>query len=125
MSTRRAVTLLLLVCLAGCANGPTEAGAPAPAPTSPSAAPSVPSASAGPTGAGGETITGTVQAGVEPNCLLLQDDKGSHLLIIRDTELRKTAAAGTKVTVTGKSEPGMMSTCQQGIPFIVSAVRPG
>ena len=32
---------------------------------------------------------------------------------------------GKKVTVTGHSKPGMMTTCQQGTPFIVTSVSPG
>jgi len=122
---------MLLVCLAGCANqGVSPAAAPGPSPSagldlptpSPSAGLDLPTPSAAP---GDETISGTVVAGVEPNCLLLQDSAGSHLLIFHDPSLRKDATAGSKVTVTGKSEPKQMSTCQQGIPFIVSAVQPG
>ncbi|GIF00233.1 hypothetical protein Ari01nite_76970 [Paractinoplanes rishiriensis] len=122
---------MLLLALTGCANNASDSGAGAPAPT----ASDLPSASApalepstepsgGPTAGGAETITGTVTAGVEPNCLLLvQDAKGSHLLVFDDPALKASAPVGARVTVTGRSEPGMMSTCQQGTPFIVTSVK--
>ena len=69
--------------------------------------------------AGTTTLTGTIAAGVEPNCLLLDD----HLLIIDDPALRSAAKAGAAVTVTGRVEQGMMTTCQQGTPFIVTTLR--
>ncbi|WP_344933880.1 hypothetical protein [Actinoplanes nipponensis] len=60
-----------------------------------------------------------ITAGVEPNCLLLDD----HLLIINDDKQRAAARAGATVTVTGRAEPGMMTTCQQGTPFVVATLR--
>jgi len=65
------------------------------------------------------TLTGTIAAGVEPNCLLLDD----HLLIINDPAQRTAAKPGATVTVTGRVEQGMMTTCQQGTPFIVTTLR--
>lgn len=130
MLIRRAVPVLFLsVLLAGCANNVDEPGdqaveTPASAVASPSEIIDLPSPSGKPA-AGGDTITGTVSAGVEPNCLILQDAKGSHLLVFDDPALRDAAEQGSKVTITGRSEPGMMSTCQQGVPFVVTAVRPG
>ncbi|GIM98091.1 hypothetical protein [Paractinoplanes toevensis] len=128
MLTRRvAAALALMLCLAGCANqdSPIDSAAPAsslPASSLPSSAPTAePSA---PTATGAQTITGTVEAGVEPNCLLLQDGKGSHLLVFDDAAMRADVGVGKKVTLTGRSEPTMMSTCQQGIPFIVTSVTP-
>jgi len=64
-------------------------------------------------------------AGVEPNCLLVQDAKGSHLLVFDDKALRAETPVGAKVTLTGTSKPNMMSTCQQGVPFIVTSVKAG
>lgn len=129
--TIRRVYLPLLVAVslaAGCANGGSGQSVGAPS----SSAPSVPSApavtSAAPTEESGatkpaagavQTLTGTITAGVEPNCLLLDD----HLLIISDSQLRSAAKAGATVTVTGRSEEGMMTTCQQGTPFIVATLR--
>jgi hypothetical protein len=123
---RRAVVpaALFLALTAGCANNtnaPIESGgAPESAavatPTPPAAAPSV-SAAAGET-----TLTGTVTAGVEPKCLLLKDGTGDHLLIVEDEKMRSALQVGATVTVTGKTEEGMMTTCMQGKPFVVSSV---
>jgi hypothetical protein len=139
MLTRIVPALLLLVLAAGCANNASDSGAAAPASApSPSASDVVdlplPSAkTTGPTGepsagrpaAGGQTITGTVTAGVEPNCLLLADGTGNHLLIFDDPAMRADAAVGSKVKIVGNSQPNMMSTCQQGVPFIVVSVEKG
>jgi hypothetical protein len=126
MVTRRfATALMLTLAIAGCANNATQPGAAGSAP-SPSASDVIDLPSAGPsTAAGAETISGTVTAGVEPGCLLLQDDKGSHLLVFHEASLRSSAAVGAKVTLTGRSEPTQMSTCQQGVPFIVASVKAG
>ncbi|MBU2669731.1 hypothetical protein KOI35_40105 [Actinoplanes bogorensis] len=129
--------LLLLLVTAGCANNASDTGAAsAPAPSAsasdvvdlpvPSAKTSGPAGE--PTGrpnAGGQTITGTVTAGVEPNCLVLTDGTGSHLLIFDDAAMRADAVVGSTVTVSGQSQPGMMSTCQQGVPFVVVSVKKG
>jgi hypothetical protein len=64
------------------------------------------------------TVSGTVEAGVEPNCLLL---KGYLLFGGQDEGVR----AGAKVTVTGRTMPGVATTCQQGTPLRVETVRPG
>ena len=139
MVTRRsAAALTLLLCLAGCA-GNTETGASsgessgaASAPASGSAQPTTPSSTTPtaepsigkPTAGEAQTITGTVEAGVEPNCRLIKDDKGAHLLVFDDSSLRAQAEVGKKITASGRSEPKMMSTCQQGIPFIVTSITP-
>ncbi|WP_306212429.1 hypothetical protein [Actinoplanes sp. RD1] len=119
--------------LAACANGAgDEAGAPAPAPSAsavpsaeagvPSEEPGVPSQepSAPDEGAATTTLSGTIEAGVEPNCLIL--DK--HLLVFKDPALKSAAKAGASVTVTGRVAEGMMTTCMQGTPFEVTALRP-
>jgi hypothetical protein len=136
MVTRTVPALLLLVLATGCAGNAADTGAaPAPA-ASPSASDVIdlPTAkTSGPTGeptsgrpvAGGQTITGTVTAGVEPNCLLLADSTGSHLLIFDDPAMRAEAAVGAEVKIVGNSQPGMMSTCQQGVPFVVVSVEKG
>ena len=137
MLTRRfAVALTLLGCLAaaGCAgnNAAPSAGSSSPAVSvSPSLLPSLsPSPSPSPSlepsaGGAAETVTGTVEAGVEPNCKLIRDDAGNHVLFFDDPSLKAQAPVGKKVTVTGHSKPGMMTTCQQGTPFIVTSVGPG
>ncbi len=126
MTIRRiSLPLLVALALAGCANGGSgdPAGAPAQqpssAPAATSAAPTEESGTVKPPAGGTQTLTGTITAGVEPNCLLLED----RLLIFSDPELRSAAKAGATVTVTGRVEPGMMTTCQQGTPFVVTALR--
>jgi hypothetical protein len=127
MLIRRTVVpaALLLALSAGCANNtdaPIDAGgAPESAVTSPAASPA-PVVSAAP---GETTLTGTVTAGVEPNCLLLKDGTGDHLLITEDVKLRAALQPGAEITVVGKSEPGLMTTCMQGKPFVVSSVAAG
>ncbi|MEV4811239.1 hypothetical protein [Micromonospora avicenniae] len=64
----------------------------------------------------GTELTGTIVAGVEPNCLLLD----GYLLIGGP---RDVLAVGARVTVTGRVQRGMMTTCQQGTPFVVEAAR--
>ncbi|MET7965199.1 hypothetical protein [Micromonospora sp. NPDC005305] len=104
--------------------GPSPTGA-APVTSQPDPGPSVgpsrpnPTWKGGPSkppGPGATTLSGTIRAGVEPNCLLIDD----HLLIGGPRDLLKP---GTRVEVTGRSEPGMMTTCQQGTPFVVESAR--
>ncbi|MEV6306716.1 hypothetical protein AB0M02_45475 [Actinoplanes sp. NPDC051861] len=127
MLTRRSVVpaALLLALVAGCANSnDIDAGAPAPAPESASPGPTaeLPTASAP---AGPTTITGTVRQGVEPGCLLLKDGSGDYLLIFKDDAMEKSVKVGSEITATGKTESGMMTTCMQGSPFVVSSVGAG
>ncbi|WP_373315526.1 hypothetical protein [Planosporangium mesophilum] len=68
--------------------------------------------------AGTTTVTGTVTAGVEPGCMLLD---GRYLLVGGP---RDQLHDGARVAVTGRAQPDMMSTCQQGTPFIVESVKP-
>jgi hypothetical protein len=63
------------------------------------------------------SLTGTVEAGVEPNCFLLD----GNLLVGAP---RGALKAGARVTVTGHPQPDMVTTCQQGTPFVVESVRP-
>ena len=114
--------VLALVVSTGCARTGDPGGPPAGAPAPPSFSPS---AAAAPSEAGAQTLSGTVTAGVEPDCLLLTAQGGTHLLVFDDPALRAQAEAGTRITVTGRAEPAMMTTCQQGTPFIVTAVRAG
>lgn len=100
--------------------------------------PSTPS-TAGPTGPGGTpsdpgtptrpplggapstgttTLSGTVRDGVEPNCLLLD----GYLLVGGP---REVITAGARVTVTGQVRTDLMTTCQQGIPFMVQSATSG
>lgn len=70
-----------------------------------------PGASAAPT-----TLTGTITPGVEPGCLLLD----GYLLIGGPTDVLRS---GARVTVTGRVQPDVMTTCQQGTPFTVESAR--
>ncbi|WP_433828854.1 hypothetical protein ACQP2E_05950 [Actinoplanes sp. CA-015351] len=126
MLIRRSVVpvALLLALSAGCANNTgTETGAPAPASATPESATTVePSVPGKPSGDGGTTtLTGKITAGVEPGCLLLD----GHLLVFSDAAQKGSVKAGDQITVTGKSEPDLMTTCQQGEPFKVSSVAAG
>ncbi|MEH1054730.1 hypothetical protein V6U89_05890 [Micromonospora sp. CPCC 206171] len=103
-------------------SGPAKPGDPTGVP--PTAAPPTalpptkrpPAGASVPPGPGATTITGTVQAGVEPNCLLVE---GYQLI----GGPRDVLTVGARVTVTGQPKPDMMTTCQQGTPFVVESAR--
>jgi ABC-type phosphate transport system substrate-binding protein len=109
--------LIAVLFVAGCANSPGSA----PAPT-PSATPTVvaPSASTG----GTTSVSGTVSAGVEPHCLLLTGEGASYQLIFSDPALRSAAKVGASIIAVGTDRPAQVTTCQQGIPFVVTAITP-
>jgi hypothetical protein len=141
MIRRSGVLAALSVALfvAGCAGTTADTGAagesssaPGPAPSAASPGPSssgaigIPDAkttgSAKPDAGAVETLTGKVTAGVEPGCLVLAGAGGPHLLIVTG-DMTRTVKVGDTVTVTGRSDPGMITTCQQGTPFVVTAVK--
>jgi len=115
----------LALTLAGCAGntvGSSPGAPPAASASAPSAAPI--GSPSGPSKArGDQTLTGTVAAGVEGNCLILQSADSHHQLIFDNPELRSKVKIGGSITVVGRAEPGQATTCQQGVPFIVTAVR--
>ena len=78
-------------------------------------------------GTGAEvTLRGTVREGVEASCVVLEDDNGTVLanLLGNDApELTAALTAGAKVEVTGSFLEGVMTTCQQGPPFRLTAVK--
>ncbi|MFI6760173.1 hypothetical protein ACIBF5_13655 [Micromonospora sp. NPDC050417] len=74
-----------------------------------------PSGSAAPTGT--LTITGVITQGVESGCFLIDN----YLLV---NGPREQVRAGARVTVTGRLQPGLMTTCQQGTPLVVESVKP-
>jgi hypothetical protein len=120
---RTAVALALALAVAGCANNvDSGAGSPPSGVVAPPSSSAPPAPSTGASAGAVETISGTVAAGVEPNCLILQDEKGSHLLLFDNAALQQQAKVGANVTLTGRSEPDLMSTCQQGVPFTVISV---
>ncbi len=89
-----------------------------PSPGTPSVGPELPTDKIPSAAARGPmTITGTVAAGVEANCVLLN----GYLLLGGPRDLLRD---GAKVTVTGRPQPGLMTTCQQGTPFAVDSAQP-
>ena len=63
------------------------------------------------------TLTGVVQPGVEAGSLLL----GGYLLLGGP---RDVLAGGGTLRVTGRPQPHMLTTAQQGTPFVVETVEP-
>ncbi|HEX5543073.1 MAG TPA: hypothetical protein VFX60_16175 [Micromonospora sp.] len=59
-----------------------------------------------------QTLTGTITEGVEPNCLLLDE----YLLVGGPRDVLRP---GARVKVTGQVRSDLMTTCQQGTPFLV------
>jgi hypothetical protein len=126
-----AVAALAAAVLTGCAAGPATPGGSATATTpftsvggvqpSPSESPSTlpendPTFLAG----GTVTVSGTVQQGAEPGCLILQSEVG-QLELISPTP---TPHEGDRVTVTGHVVKAM-SHCMQGRPFWVEKLTIG
>ena len=117
------VLLLATLCLVGaCAAAPPPGGEPIASPATTSAPPSAlsPEDLVVP-GAGRDTVlTGTVRAGVEQGCLVLQASGVVHQLVGATQGL----APGQRVTVHGRPDPGLLTTCQQGTPFVVTTSSP-
>jgi hypothetical protein len=65
-------------------------------------------------------LRGTVEAGVEPGCLILESGGKTYGLYGGDPAV---LSVGAKVRVRGVPQPDMVTTCQQGIPFQVSEAR--
>jgi hypothetical protein len=84
--------------------------------TTPTTAPTEPTRSGGPV-----TVVGTVAAGVEPGCLLLEAERGGSFLLVggERAELRP----GRRVAVTGRVVRSLLSTCQQGEPLVVASIE--
>jgi hypothetical protein len=72
--------------------------------------------------AGEATVTGTVQEGVEPGCLLLEADGGTRYLLVGGQRAELTP--GSRVAVTGRVDRDLLSTCQQGEPLVVASIEP-
>jgi hypothetical protein len=73
--------------------------------------------------AAAEELTGTVADGVEPGCLVLTGPQGHHVLVFDDPAVRSRVSVGVPVTVSGRDLTGQATTCMQGVPFLVTAVR--
>ena len=83
--------------------------------TTPTTAPTEPTRSGGPV-----TVVGTVAAGVEPGCLLLEADRGGSFLLVGGE--RAQLRPGRRVAVTGRVVRSLLSTCQQGEPLVVASI---
>jgi hypothetical protein len=141
---RLAVPLVavIVVALAGCSASSRE-GAPIPGPSTSSApdpsastvpvVPPAPTTTAQPPGrnpsprpegprpSGAKTpkvvnVTGTVTEGAEAGCLLLE----GYLLVNAPTSL---VYAGVRVKVTLEVQEGLVSTCQQGTPAMITSAQ--
>ena len=74
-----------------------------------------------PTQTGEMTFTGTVEEGVELNCLIMRAQGKIYQLMGGD---RNVVKAGATVWVRGRVNKGVVSYCQQGEPFQVLEARP-
>lgn len=65
-------------------------------------------------------LSGTVAPGVEAGCHLLTSGGSTYQLIWE----RGGLVDGQQVEVVGTPQPDLMTTCQQGIPFVVERLTP-
>lgn len=86
-------------------------------------APAAPPISVVTSSAAAGELTGTVADGVEPGCLVLTGPQGHHVLVFDDPAVRSRVPVGVPVTVSGRDLAGQATTCMQGVPFLVTAVR--
>jgi hypothetical protein len=114
--------LLAGLLLVACAQSGGDGGAAQGATTVPTTTPDDPPATGPAPPSGKVTLVGTVTAGVEPNCLLLDAENGGRYLLIggERAELRP----GRRVAVTGRVDRDLLSTCQQGEPLVVASIEP-
>ncbi|SDX99760.1 hypothetical protein SAMN05444365_101328 [Micromonospora pattaloongensis] len=126
MRNIRIAVPVLLACLALTACGQAGTGTSDPAtepggatvttsPSQPTPSDAAPPTKGSPSGAT-TTLTGTITPGVEPGCLLLD----GYLLVGGPTDVLRD---GARVTVTGRVQPDVMTTCQQGTPFMVESAK--
>jgi hypothetical protein len=114
--------LLAWLLLAACADpDPGDGGAGHGATTAPTTLPGTAPVTRPTPPAGEVTVSGTVRAGVEPDCLLLDAGGGPRYLLVGGE--RSRLRPGARVTVTGRVDRGLLSTCQQGEPLVVAAIE--
>jgi hypothetical protein len=129
---KRHFLVLLTLVLAGCGVGTPPPMTPYPLPsTTPPATASespVPNSSglprpnsASPKPQAEITVVGTVEEGVEHGCTILRSGEALYQLMGSTDPL---IMIGARISVTGKTNPGLVTTCQQGTPLLVIAVRP-
>lgn len=127
---RLAAALLLAVLAAGCATSGSGSGSGAPtsdpptstpAPTLPHPVPTPPPEPTGPL-----TLSGVVERGVEPGCLVLRSNGKSYTLLGSTGSSPATGVPlAVPVRVTGSVATGMASYCQQGTLIKVVKVSRG
>jgi len=88
--------------------------------TNPITVPSFPQRSF--SGQGSQTLVGDLEDGVEPNCVLLRTTSNKLYQLVGG-DRSKLKGATKHVTVDGQEIPGMATTCQQGIPFLVTNIH--
>jgi hypothetical protein len=122
---RAAAALLLAgVLVAACASFGGDDGAAGPGVTTAPPTPTTPTTMVVPPTrpAGKVTVTGTVTAGVESGCLLLDAGPGGPYLLVGGD--RSELSPGRRVAVTGRVDRSLLSTCQQGEPLVVTSIEP-
>lgn len=114
------VVLVLAAAVAGCGTTPPENPGPIPT-TMGSTSPTGPTSTSKPSSPGQEAVlTGTVRAGVEAGCMVLDTETAQYLLLGGD---RNVLQPGRKVTVRGVPDRDVASFCQEGIPLTVVEAR--
>lgn len=68
------------------------------------------------------TLTGRIVEGVESGCKLLSSGRVNYLLLPSGDVSDADIPVGAQVTVRGRPQPDVMTTCQQGTPFTVTEV---
>jgi hypothetical protein len=126
LSLTTASVALAALALAGCGTQHgTQAGGGGPAggATTTATAP-VPTLSGGPTKGSPQgrsvTVEGVIERGVEPGCFVLTPTAGGEKYLVMG---QPKPPVEVKVRVSGVTQPGTMSYCQQGTPLMVSTVE--
>ena len=129
---KRHILLVSTLLLAGCGVGNPPPMTPYPPPsttpaTSATASESPvsnlpsPSFSSGKGASGETTVVGVVEEGVERGCLILRaGDQMYQLVGSADPQIKP----GARLSVRGRLNPNLVTTCQQGTPLQVVAVQP-
>jgi len=114
------VVALAVAACGGSSGGDSLVGAqPPPTTTTPAATlTSVPAPGVGRSGP--LTVTGSVEAGVEPSCLILKGKTGGSYELMGP--LARQLRPEQTVRVTGHVVTGVASHCMQGRPFEITAI---
>jgi len=73
-------------------------------------------------GQGELTVVGVVEEGVEHGCIVLRADNGSMYQLMGSTDA--LIRPGNRVSVRGRLNPGIVTTCMQGTPLQVVSIQP-